>query len=449
MNSTSLADVRALARYDEMHIAPVIEELKYLRGDRDKALAEVTENLKDDEARWIAELSTDLADFGFQPDEYRRAYAEYCNEYLELSRRRLASYKENPGDDDKPKRPKLGQPGWSLPPVRTSAPARGRTQEERDARETARDYIGHAAADAMVWDGTRLVAAGSPAALAARSGRTRNPGFKPGDRVTYGEPDKNTAEDDSWGDRGVVHSVQPERVVVDLEVSGERGVFTADELRHDRAGVDVGVPTCPACKLPAHASDSDDDDYHAGCRPTPNPSRKRNPSVEASKLAISKYQEFHRLEPKKLGTFSDSFAIPDIVISAGRAKFTTYRSGKVDPSTLKQPRKPVNYIHEHDAGVVVYLSKAGARELGVSTAGRTHVPPPFRNIDTLVLLGDSLGFAYEDEHGDELEVLSGEPLPELYCSPCGKCLYVIQSKRSVLAMLWGGALGVFGRGIDG
>lgn len=27
------------------------------------------------------------------------------------------------------------------------------------------------------------------------------------------------------------------------------------------------IPTCPGCKRPAHASESDDDHYHAGCRP--------------------------------------------------------------------------------------------------------------------------------------------------------------------------------------
>lgn len=29
---------------------------------------------------------------------------------------------------------------------------------------------------------------------------------------------------------------------------------------------DPTIPTCPGCKLPAHASDSDDDNYHEGCR---------------------------------------------------------------------------------------------------------------------------------------------------------------------------------------
>ena len=28
------------------------------------------------------------------------------------------------------------------------------------------------------------------------------------------------------------------------------------------------IPTCPGCGKSAHASESDDDDYHEGCRPT-------------------------------------------------------------------------------------------------------------------------------------------------------------------------------------
>lgn len=47
----------------------------------------------------------------------------------------------------------------------------------------------------------------------------------------------------------------------------------ADRLRADLAAVLVGqlradlIPHCPGCGKPAHASESDDDNYHAGCRP--------------------------------------------------------------------------------------------------------------------------------------------------------------------------------------
>jgi hypothetical protein len=50
---------------------------------------------------------------------------------------------------------------------------------------------------------------------------------------------------------------------------------------------------------------------------------------------------------------------------------------------------------------------------------------------------------------DGREAEGRAPLPDLCCTPDGKCLLVVQGKRKVLAMMWGGALGVFARGIDG
>lgn len=153
--------------------------------------------------------------------------------------------------------------------------------------------------------------------------------------------------------------------------------------------------------------------------------------------AIDKYEEFHRHAPKKMGAFSRSFRIPASVRRAGSGRWVTYQSDKVDPETLRRPSKPVDYIHQHDAGVNVYLPGKGVT-----------VPREFVEVDALVKLGTFLGFCYV-ERGKELEVAGVRPMPELYCNPKGTCLYVIQSKREVLAMIWGGALGVFSRGIDG
>lgn len=158
--------------------------------------------------------------------------------------------------------------------------------------------------------------------------------------------------------------------------------------------------------------------------------------------AIEKYREFHRLDPKKVGRFPPGFKIPRSIYKAGCSKWVTYRSNKVDPETLLRPRKPINYIHEHDAGVVTYVTDPQGGHDAVD------VPQEFRGYGALVLLGFCLGFAFEHD-GEEQEVEGRSPLPELYTVPSGKCLIVIQSKRDVLAMMWGGALGVFARGIDG
>lgn len=174
------------------------------------------------------------------------------------------------------------------------------------------------------------------------------------------------------------------------------------------------------------------------------------PPSDAPSEAIDKYEEFHRYEAKNIGEFAAGFSIPAKMYLAGDAKWTTYRSSKVDPSTLEKPRRPVNYIHEHDAGVHIYLPVAEAsREIVDDAASKiTHVPQHIQRAEALVKLGDALGFAWTDYIGDH-EAEGAAPLPELYCTPDGKCLLVVQDKREVLAMIWGGGLGVFARGIDG
>ncbi len=158
------------------------------------------------------------------------------------------------------------------------------------------------------------------------------------------------------------------------------------------------------------------------------------------------YEAFHRYPPKKIGEFGSRFSIPGELRVGGKGVYVAYRSGKVDPSTLKKPSRPVNYIHHFNAGVNVYLP---VDEQGFEDRKVIEVPAEFRAPDALALLGLNLGYQFLHD-GDEItaeEAIAGAP--ELYCSPNGKCLYVIERKRTVVAMMWGGALGVFPRGIDG
>jgi hypothetical protein len=167
-------------------------------------------------------------------------------------------------------------------------------------------------------------------------------------------------------------------------------------------------------------------------------------SPEAARAAIDKYIEFHRYEPKKVGSFPAAFRIPEQMHLAGRARWVTYSSTKVDPETLKKPRNAISYIHEHDAGVNAYLPSAADADGGV-----VDVPGRFLNIEALTRLGVCLGFCFEDANGEKCEAEGSSPMPDLYTTPDGKCLLVIQSRSKVLAMMWGGGLGVFARGIDG
>lgn len=173
-----------------------------------------------------------------------------------------------------------------------------------------------------------------------------------------------------------------------------------------------------------------------------------NPSQvdpEARERAVAKYQEFHRKDPKKLEVVD--FDIPSRVVCVGKGKWVTYRSSKVDPDTLEDPTKPIDYIHEHDAGVMVYMP-----EDDVDGGEAEDTPKKFRQVDALVKLGTSLGFCFVDE-GQEVEAKSIAPMPTLYATPDGRCLLVVdgkgKSKRKVLAMMWGGGLGVEARGIVG
>jgi hypothetical protein len=171
---------------------------------------------------------------------------------------------------------------------------------------------------------------------------------------------------------------------------------------------------------------------------------KGNPAPPvAARAAVDKYREFHQKDPKRIGEFGRGFAIPTHVLEVGDAKNVLYRSDKLDPETLEQPDRPINYIHDHDPGVCVY------EPCDEDEDDATAVPYWIGECEALVLLGTCLGFAFQPDGGELVEARVRAPRPELYTTPCGRALLVIQSKRKVLAMMWGGSLGVEDRGIVG
>lgn len=148
--------------------------------------------------------------------------------------------------------------------------------------------------------------------------------------------------------------------------------------------------------------------------------------------AVKKYLEFQDLDPKEIGEFSRSLQIPYSLHLAGEAKHVLYRS--------KKWGEKADYIHEHEGGVKVYLPSGNGKTV--------RVPLSIRNAKALVKLGDCLGFAFDDGEG-EVEAIPGRPLPELYTIPSGRALFVIEGKKKLVAMIWGGKLGVEARGIVG
>jgi hypothetical protein len=170
-----------------------------------------------------------------------------------------------------------------------------------------------------------------------------------------------------------------------------------------------------------------------------------NPAPDVDAAALEKYEEFHRFPSKKI-IRCPKLTIPTRVRLGGAAKHVMYRSNKVDPGTMEKPKRHFDYIHEHDAGVRLYLVDDGG-ELDIDVPAKFRPDP---NTDpALVVLGQCLGFAFTDPDGELVEGTGKQPYPDLLCTPDGKCLYVVQSGKKVLAMMWGGALGVFARGIDG
>jgi len=154
--------------------------------------------------------------------------------------------------------------------------------------------------------------------------------------------------------------------------------------------------------------------------------------------AARKYVQFHQHEPKKTGTFHPSLVIPETIICVGDAQNILYSSDKLNPTT-GEDEGWIDYIHKHDGGVKIYMPRSDGTE--------HKVPASIRGVTELTWLGKCLGFSYRDIHGKACEAKGTEPLPELYTVPSGRALLVIQSRRTLLAMIWGGRLGVQPRGI--
>lgn len=158
------------------------------------------------------------------------------------------------------------------------------------------------------------------------------------------------------------------------------------------------------------------------------------------KRAIDKYVEFHQFDPYEIGEFARGFQIPHDVTLVGAGRYVLYSSDKLNPST-GEDEGFIDYIHEHKPGVRVYRP-------GVPGRSR-RVPGYIRDVSELVLLGECMGFGYDDGDGNEVAAEPDAALTELYAIPSGKALIVVENKRCVCALIWGGKLGVEARGIVG
>jgi hypothetical protein len=166
---------------------------------------------------------------------------------------------------------------------------------------------------------------------------------------------------------------------------------------------------------------------------------RKNPDVELPpdaprdfKRGVEKYEEFHDFDPKNYGPLSMG-QLPTTVYYAGRMLWTAYASDKWE-------RRNHNYIHDHDHGPKVYVASAASGVRAVS------LPEWLRNVKTFVKLGRCIGLGFKAPDGNEIEA-QGDGTTELYTTPNGKALVVIEGKRRLEAIVWGGNLNVKAAGI--
>jgi hypothetical protein len=165
-------------------------------------------------------------------------------------------------------------------------------------------------------------------------------------------------------------------------------------------------------------------------------------SSQKRKRAERLFEAFHQYEPIKVGEFGRGFRIPREAIYVGEAKTMFYTSDKLNPET-SEDEGWIHYFHEHEGGVRMYVTDE-SRDGEVRS-----IPKWIWGVDALVRLGECDGFEYEDFDGVLVEAKSTGRKPEWYTIPSGKALLVIQDKRSVLAIVWGGDLDVEDRGVVG
>jgi hypothetical protein len=131
---------------------------------------------------------------------------------------------------------------------------------------------------------------------------------------------------------------------------------------------------------------------------------------------------------KDVGKLPESLVVPREVYYAGPCAYVTYRSDKWNDGTH-------DYIHEIESYPKVALGMVHEEH------PRTRkVPARISNNTTLVQLNKkALGFGYMDP-ADGLRVDATVRNGEWFWHPQGKALLLIQNKRKLLAIIWGGKL---------
>ena len=164
--------------------------------------------------------------------------------------------------------------------------------------------------------------------------------------------------------------------------------------------------------------------------------------MSAVRKAEKLFETFHQFEPTKIGEFGPSFKIPREMLWVGEASVMYYTSDKLNPET-GEDEGFIGYYHEHKPGVRMLVSDRSR------DGDWRAVPKWIWGASALVKLGVCDGFDYVDFEGRTRSATARGRKPDWYTLPSGKALFVIQDRRSVLAIAYGGKLTVEWRGVVG
>lgn len=165
----------------------------------------------------------------------------------------------------------------------------------------------------------------------------------------------------------------------------------------------------------------------------------KNPEVVPQlKKAKEVFEGFHAYDMTHADEFKREITIAERMPYLGKCVWLTYRSDKWGDGTH-------DYIHTIESYPKVKIAVPNDPEYTKTIA----IPKRVREAVTVSLIGlraDGFGFTDHDGHDQEAKFPRSS---QWFWSPTGKALYCVQSKRTLLAVIWGGDLDVKPRGIVG
>lgn len=156
-----------------------------------------------------------------------------------------------------------------------------------------------------------------------------------------------------------------------------------------------------------------------------NPSNSVNALPPGFRRAVRLFEDFHQYEPKDARPLPASVVVPEFVELVGACTYVTYRSDKWNDGTH-------DYVHDIESFPRVKVGK-------VSRGGTYRLPARISDAATLVALNKrALGFGYEEQSGELVDATARNC--QWFWHPGGKALLLIQDRKRLKVVIWGGKL---------